>query len=470
MSLRMIDSKKRMVNSDAIKNWFWLIALIGVFVFSDIKAEDWSRTITLKIAADSAYRKRPGWEAEIQKTVENVSAIWERQFGIRWKIVEFANWEPPIDDTSLKTYKLMFHLQSSIPLSNADVVLGIFENRCLDEFAGLSSFFGASAIVSTGCLRKAGPRYTVDMVLSHELAHLFGAFHVRPHIRSVMSGDGPDIFDHQTRQMILLMRDMEFKKVEDRIHNLSPDKQVAINAIFSEGHLQGERNPVAVAYMVSGWALLEGLRYEEAVHAFVKASQIEPRWAKPHAFVGTAYEHMRKLDLATAAYQIALSKDASDSHASESLARLKARQGDESGALTHLNSAVKLNPRSAKLRNGLGIIYMSQGKTKEAEAEFREVLRLEPNTPHVRGNLGVVLGRLGKYEESMHFLREAVRLDPKDDMAQGNLGYTLELMGDTKGALEAYRKAQAMNPANKSNQINLEGLLKRMEIKKGAAR
>lgn len=443
----------------------WLIALIGMFAFGDLKAEEWSRTITLKIAADSAFRKRPGWEAELQKTVEDVSAIWERQFGIRWKVVDLAPWEPPVDDTLLDTGKLFGHLKSTFPLSNADVVLGVFEGKCLDELAGISSHFGASTLVVTGCLRRAGSRNTIDMVLSHELAHLFGAFHVRPHLRSVMSGDGPDIFDPQTTRVIRLMRDRDFKK---GVGDLPADKQAAINAIFAEGHLRGTRNPIAVAYLMSGEPLLESRRFDEAVEAFGKASQIESTWSVPHTAMGLAYQHMEKRDLAIAAYQTALSKDPSDARANEFLAHLKVLQGDGTGALGHLNAALKADPRSALLRNNRGLIYMNQGKPAEAEIEFREALRLDPNTPDVRSNLAVTLGRQGKYEESARVLREALRLDPTDSMAQGNLGYTLELMGDTKGALDAYRRAQAMNPANRANQINLDRLLKRMDKRKAA--
>lgn len=444
----------------------WLVALIGMFAFGDLKAEEWSRTITLKVAADSAFRKRPGWEAEMQKTVGDVSVIWERQFGIRWKVVDFAPWEAPADDTLLNTGKLFVHLKSAVPPSNADVVLGVFESKCLDELGGVSNPFGASAIVVTGCLRQAGSRNTIDMVLSHELAHLFGAFHVRPHIRSVMSGDGPDIFDPQTRQVIRLMRDREFIKGTGAIHDLPQDKQAAISAIFSEGHLRGTRNPIAVAYLLSGESLFESRRYGEAVEAFGKASQIETNWSLPHISMGVAYEHMEKHDQAIAAYKTALSKDPSDPSANEYLARLRLLRGDEGAALGHLASAVKSDPRSAQLRNNLGLLYTGQGKPREAEVEFREALRLDPNTPDVRSNLAVALGQQGKYEESARVLREAIRLDPDDGMAQGNLGYTLELMGDTQGALDAYRKAQALNPANRSNKINLDRLLKRIEARK----
>ena len=264
----------------------WLIALFGIFTLSDLKAEPWSRTITLKVAADSAFRKRPDWQAEIQKTVGSVSAIWERQFGIRWEVVDFSPWDPPVDDKLLNSGKLFGHLKSTIPLSNADMVLGIFEEKCLDDYGGMSDYFGASALVISGCLRKEGSRNTIEMVLSHELAHTFGAFHVRPHIRSVMSGDGPGVFDPQTDKIIRLMRDREFAKGIGSIHDQTDNRQAVISALFAEGHSYGTRDPISSAYLILGEALLESSRYNEAAEAFRKASLIDKNWSIPHTGMG----------------------------------------------------------------------------------------------------------------------------------------------------------------------------------------
>jgi len=444
----------------------WVVAAIGFFSFGDLRADEWSRTITLQIAADSDFRKRPGWESEIQKSVDAVSEIWARHFGIRWKVVDFVPWDPPVGEKGLDTGVLFSHLKSTIPRSNADVVLGVFEGKCLDELAGSGDFFGTSALVITRCLRQAGPRNTVDMVLSHELAHLFGAFHVRPHIRSVMSGDGPDVFDPQTQRVIRLMRDMEFKRPVGAIHDLPDDKKAAISAIFAEGHLRGTPNPLAVAYLLSADFLSQNQSYAEAVEALNKALQIDAEWSSIHTALGITYEKMEKPDLAFSAYKAALSKDPADSRANERLAYLKILRGDERAVVGHLAAAAKSDPRSANLRNNLGLGYLIQGKLREAEVEFREALRLDPDTPDVRSNLAVALGRQGRHDESARVLREALRINPADIMVQANLGYTLELMGDTKGALDAYRKAQAMDPANRTIQINLGRLLKRTNARK----
>ena len=439
----------------------WLFTLIGMFSVAPLKAEDGIRAITLKIAADSEFRKRPAWEAEIRRSVEIVSKAWERQFGIRWTVVDFIPWDPPLTDKFLNSGKLFGHLKSTIPVTNADMVLGIFENECLDDFGGLSDFFGSTALVVTGCLRQAGSRNTIEMVISHELAHLFGAFHVRPHIRSVMSGDGADIFDPQTIRIIRLMKDRKFTKGVNTIHDLKADTQEAISTIYSEGHLRGSRNPIATAYLVSGEFLLESQKYNEAMEAFRQASLIEPDWNHPHTGMGVTYEKLGKQDSAIAAYKTAISMDPADPQANASLGYLRAVKGDVGEALGNMATAVKSDPRSASFRNNLGLAYMSQGQPQKAEGEFREALRLDPGVTDVRNNLAASLGQQGKLEEAVGVLREAIRLAPTDSKAHANLGYTLELMGDARGALESYRKVQAMDPSNGRNQANLDRLLSR---------
>lgn len=203
----------------------WLITFIGVFSVAPLKTEDGIRAITRKVAADGEFRKRPDWEAEVQRFVEVVSIAWERQLGIRWKVVDFAQWAPPLSDNFLNSSKLFGHLKSTISTTHAEVVLGIFENKCLDDFGRLSDFFGSTAWVVTGCRRQVGSRNTVEMVISYELAHLYGAFHVRPHIRSVMLGDGVDIFDPQTSRVIGLMRDRKFAKGVNTVLNIKAERR-----------------------------------------------------------------------------------------------------------------------------------------------------------------------------------------------------------------------------------------------------
>jgi hypothetical protein len=80
------------------------------------------RVLTLRVVAEEMYRARPGWEAEPRRTVQTVSGIYERAFQIRFVIQDVVPWT-------------------------------------------------IGAILSNT---------TAEAVLSHEVAHLFGAFHPGP--------------------------------------------------------------------------------------------------------------------------------------------------------------------------------------------------------------------------------------------------------------------------------------------------
>jgi hypothetical protein len=38
------------------------------------------RVLTLRVVAEEMYRARPGWDAELRRTVKTVSDIYERSF------------------------------------------------------------------------------------------------------------------------------------------------------------------------------------------------------------------------------------------------------------------------------------------------------------------------------------------------------------------------------------------------------
>jgi hypothetical protein len=84
------------------------------------------RTVTLRVAADDAYRAQPNWEANLRATVATVSAIYERNFQIRIVILDIVPWAAGrlTAETSL-----LEKLTTDIGLGQADVVVA-FINQC----------------------------------------------------------------------------------------------------------------------------------------------------------------------------------------------------------------------------------------------------------------------------------------------------------------------------------------------------
>lgn len=63
------------------------------------------------------------------------------------------------------------------------------------------------------------------------------------------------------------------------------------------------------------------------------------------------------------------------------LGQLAAARGDNNSALMYLQAAVKLSPTDEKIRNDLGVVYLSQHKLEQARFQFLTALELkQPDT------------------------------------------------------------------------------------------
>src|SRR4030095_4619752 len=111
-------------------------------------------------------------------------------------------------------------------------------------------------------------------ILSHELAHLFGAFHPASNVESVMRNwpSAADRFDDQTTRILRLTRDFDFSK---GVTSLTPDTRRAWRAIYAEGHASGEPTPLAAAFAHAGETLLRQAKPQEAEAALDEALRLD---------------------------------------------------------------------------------------------------------------------------------------------------------------------------------------------------
>lgn len=83
--------------------------------------------------------------------------------------------------------------------------------------------------------------------------------------------------------------------------------------------------------------------------------------------------------------------------------------------------ALRLNPESADILNGLGATYDKSGQYEAAQQAYQAALLKDPEAGHVLANMGYSLLLQGKNDEAVHYLRHAVRLNPSDTLAQRHL-------------------------------------------------
>jgi tetratricopeptide (TPR) repeat protein len=170
-----------------------------------------------------------------------------------------------------------------------------------------------------------------------------------------------------------------------------------------------EAEPRAADSLVNrGWVLMELRRYEDAMTAFEAALTIQPRMARAHAGLGSAVVEAR---------------------------------GDYHEGMSRYLAAVRLDPENAALLNDLGWLSYKMSRYPEAVAALEKAAALDPKNPMIATNLGLAYQKAGRGEEAIARLERALALNPEYTLALYGLGKAHESRGEYPEALHAYRRA-----------------------------
>ncbi len=365
------------------------------------------RTVTMRVAADDTYRAQPNWETNLRATVATVSAIYERSFQIRFVIFDIVPWTAgaPADERNL-----LAQLATDIPIGQADVVVA-FINQCERFTYGGARLFGRFITVMTGCYEITTVKDFAppEVVLSHELAHVFGVFHPARNTVSVMLLGPADKFDDQATRVIRLLRTIDFSR---GVAGVDQETRRTWSAIYAEGHARDEPNPLAAAIAYEGWTMLRSGRVSEGEAAFHEAIKLDPSFAGSHAGLGILY----------------------------------GARGQLEDAARELRTAKALDFRLVHARTDLGFVLLPLGKHEEALEEFREVLRVDPRLARASSGLGITLVRLGKVDEAISAYDEALRLAPSNAHALYGRGLAKRKKGDLTGSDADLAAARTIAP------------------------
>ena len=132
--------------------------------------------------------------------------------------------------------------------------------------------------------------------------------------------------------------------------------------------------------------------------------------------------------------------------AHRTLAAALAEDGDDDGAIRHLQAALKLDPSAAAARMELAGALERRSRTDDAVAVMREGLRVDPKNAAIHGGLGVLLAPHNR-EEAIDELMEAVHLQPRNPVYYFTLGMILlPGMGQIDAATTAFQDALRLSP------------------------
>jgi Flp pilus assembly protein TadD len=112
--------------------------------------------------------------------------------------------------------------------------------------------------------------------------------------------------------------------------------------------------------------------------------------------------------------------------------------GEGSGAVRDEAQALRLN--------SLGVAYMNQARTADAEKLFAQALQADPGFVVAKANLGIALLAQQKAEAARTELAEAVEKRPDDPFAWYNLGLAYKVLGEHEKGIAAFEHAAKLAP------------------------
>jgi tetratricopeptide (TPR) repeat protein len=155
-------------------------------------------------------------------------------------------------------------------------------------------------------------------------------------------------------------------------------------------------------------------------------------------------------------FKHALDATSSNYVAHYTLGNALALEGNLTGAISHYNEALHINPNFTEAHNNLGNALALEGNLTGAISHYNKALHINPDHAEAHRNLAVALDRQGKHQEAIQHYAEALRISPHDAQSHNNLGVALAEQGRLEEAVARFTEALRIDPTFKEAQRNLE--------------
>jgi tetratricopeptide (TPR) repeat protein len=146
-----------------------------------------------------------------------------------------------------------------------------------------------------------------------------------------------------------------------------------------------------------------------------------PVCAEPFMHLGVLYTKLGRVDDAVAAYEKAIEWNPRHAPAMTNLGVIYANRKDLDKAIELYTHSLEIDPDSVSTRTNLANALLAQGNLPEAAAQWEEVQRIDPNNANIRNAIGGALLHVEQWDKAIDMFNEALRLDPNLDAAKKNL-------------------------------------------------
>jgi tetratricopeptide (TPR) repeat protein len=165
------------------------------------------------------------------------------------------------------------------------------------------------------------------------------------------------------------------------------------------------------AHMARGSQFLEKELYAQAVNEFQQAARLNPKSVPAFYNLGLAYWKLRKLDLASEAFEKALSFEPSDAYSQYYMGRIHLLKGETPKAIAVFERLTgRKTPPVADEQYQLGLAYLKSGNSKKAIQWLEQARKQDPQNANVGDALGKAYQLAGRKEEAEQALKTSSQL------------------------------------------------------------
>lgn len=165
--------------------------------------------------------------------------------------------------------------------------------------------------------------------------------------------------------------------------------------VFEKMISEGES---AEVYYNIGYIKTSQKKYDEALVAFQKATQLDRLFAKAYEAMGRVYKALGQLDRAENCLQRA--------------ADIYVSKEEDDYAEQVLREILEISPDTINVYNSLGVIFRKKCDFLSALKYYQKALKVHPNEPNIYYNIGRLHIELKRTDEAKKFFKKALAIDP----------------------------------------------------------
>jgi len=169
---------------------------------------------------------------------------------------------------------------------------------------------------------------------------------------------------------------------------------------------------LAVIHIKRGNAYYKLGKFSIAIPEYIKATELNPKYAEAYVNIGIAYAKLGRLTKSLPYLNRAIQRNPKYSMAYTHRGYVYTSLGQLAKAISDLNRAIQLNPKNATAYTNRGITYSKLKQHRRAISDFTKAIELKPNYPKPYVARGVLYASIGKFEEARNNLRRAIELKP----------------------------------------------------------